>query len=49
MGHGKPHGSFGQGTGLYGEGEIVSLVANFQGFLWYLFFMSNVAGDHANA
>ena len=32
MGHGKPHGSFGQGTDLYGEGEMVPPVANFQDF-----------------
>ena len=29
MGHGKPHGSFGQGTDLYEEGEMVSFVENF--------------------
>ena len=30
MGHGKPHGSFGQGTDLYGEGDTVPPAANFQ-------------------
>jgi hypothetical protein len=30
--HGKPHGSFGQGTDLYGEGEAVSFMENFQEF-----------------
>ena len=32
MGHGKPLGSFGQGTDFYGEGEMVSLVGNLQDF-----------------
>ena len=32
MGHGKPHGSFGQETDLYGEGGTVPPVANFQDF-----------------
>ena len=32
MGHGKPRGSFGQGTDLYGEGETVPPAANFQDF-----------------
>ena len=37
MRHGKPLGSFGEGTGFSGDGEIVSLVAIFKDFLWYLF------------
>jgi len=32
MGHGKPHGSFGQGSDLYGEGEMVPPVAYFPDF-----------------
>ena len=34
MGHGKPLGSFGQGTDFYGEGEMVSLVGNLQDFFY---------------